>query len=83
MSIRRFSDEDILAIGGFAGLLLTIKQARPNDFDFEMFKDGDGYYEHYFDVIILGRRLRLRVEADSASTADSAADLVELLNELT
>lgn len=80
MSIRRFSDEDILAIGGVMGLLLVVKEARPHDFDFEVFKDEDGFYEDYFDVIIHNRRLRLRVETTTA--ADSAADLVELLDEL-
>lgn len=82
MSIRKFTDEDILAIGGVMGLLMVVKEARPNDFDFEIFKDEDGYYEDYFDVIIHGRRLRLRFETPTTA-ADSTADLVDLLGELT
>lgn len=82
MSIRKFADEDTLALGGLMGVLMLGQQAAPDrDIEVIQYKDEDGYYEDFFDVVIHGRRLRLRVETTSA--ADSAADLVELLSELT
>jgi hypothetical protein len=67
--------EDVLALGGLIGALI-----KSPDLQVEVFQDEDGYYEEFFDVIVHNRRLRFRCETTSA--ADSAADLVDLLDEL-